>query len=193
MNVRQTLSGSLAAVFLLGFGFGCGPEDQAETEMTEEETLPEPGVEPIVADTTAEALWAYLESADYQNTWPMWPGKAPYYEGTQPHGALLTTYANDSAMVGLTAMRTEAVTDNLPFGSIIVKENYMPDSTLAAVTVMMKAEMYDPDHHDWFWMKRLADGTVEASGRVQSCIDCHSEAADNWDYLITALNQWGAS
>jgi hypothetical protein len=72
----------------------------------------------------------------------------------------------------------------MPVGAIVVKENYTPDSTLAATTVMYKVSGYDPEAGDWFYLKRLADGTVEASGRVAGCQGCHAQRADN-DYLFT--------
>jgi hypothetical protein len=126
----------------------------------------------------AEALWSYLEKQEYES-WPLWPGKEKLYEGTRPHGALLTTYVNQPA---LEAIENEA--GEMPPGAIVVKENYKPDETLAAVTVMYKSKGFDSEHNDWFWLKREADGTVVASGKVQSCIACHSRKADN-DYLFT--------
>lgn len=192
MNARRRWPGLIVLPLLLLAGPGCEPADEeGEMETPAEEPLPESEVGPIVADTTAEAIWAYLQQENYQDTWAHWPEKEPYYEGTEPHGVLLSTYLNTSAGTGLEAMRTRPEVDDLPFGSMVVKENFAPDSTLAAVTVMYKVEQYDPEHHDWFWMKRLADGTVEAAGRVQGCIDCHADAAETWDYLMTGRSQWG--
>jgi hypothetical protein len=130
-------------------------------------------------DTTAASLWTHLEDVDYTNAWAMWPEKGALYEGQEPHGMLLTTYVNEVAMAALTDH-----TDRMGAGAIIVKENYMPDSTLAAVTVMYKVAGYNPGAADWFFLKRLADGTVAASGRVASCQGCHVQAAAN-DYLFT--------
>ncbi len=130
-------------------------------------------------DTTAEALWAHMEEAVYTENWTLWPDKGALYMGTEPHGMLLTTYLNDLAL--------DAVTNKagaMSAGAIVVKENYMPDSTLAAITIMYKSEGYNPDANDWFFVKRLADGTVEASGRVGMCQGCHAQVADN-DYLFT--------
>ena len=130
-------------------------------------------------DTTAQALWAHMEEAGYTENWTLWPDKGALYMGTEPHGMLLTTYLNDLAL--------DAVTNKagaMSAGAIVVKENYMPDSTLAAITIMYKSEGYNPDANDWFFVKRLADGTVEASGRVGMCQGCHAQVADN-DYLFT--------
>lgn len=135
-------------------------------------------------DTTAASLWSYLQEVGYSESWKLWPGKGELYPGTEPHGMLLSTYLNGPA--------SDAVTGSagtLPDGAIVVKENYRPDSTLAAVTVMYKRQGYAPEHGDWFWAKFLPDGTVDAggkaAGRVQGCIGCHGQASDN-DYIMTA-------
>lgn len=129
----------------------------------------------------AQAVWSHLQAVSYSENWSYWPGTDERYEGTEPHGALLTTYVNPLAEDALTSRAAE-----MPTGSIIVKENYSPQQELAAVTVMYKADDgYNPDHGDWFWLKRLADGTVEASGKVDSCQACHQ--ASQHDYLLTPL------
>lgn len=187
---RRCLRISTVITLLLSLG-GIGCQQDAE-----EEIIPEPSeavsMEEAVdiprPDTTAQDVWEHLQQEAYQDNWDFWPDREPFYQGTEPHGMLLSTYLNDLALRGLLALRERSEIDDLPFGSIIVKENYTPDSTLAAITVMYKSERYDPDHHDWWWMKRLADGTVEAAGQVSSCIQCH-EAAEEWDYLMTQANE----
>jgi hypothetical protein len=135
--------------------------------------LPEP---------TAEAVWNYLQTQNYEQ-WSFWPGTEGFYEGTRPHGAQLKTYINPIAEGEL-----ERDVDSLPTGSTIVKENYSPDKKLMAVTVMYKAQDgYNPEHNNWFWLKRLADGTVEASGKVDSCQACHQSSSS--DYLLSPLPQ----
>lgn len=135
------------------------------------------------SDTTAQAVWEHLQDVSYASSWERWPGTAPFYDGGDPHGMLLTTYVNVAASYGIPPLSLGSY-DAMPLGAVIVKENYQPDSTLAAVTVMYKADGYDPVHNDWFWMKRLPDGSVEASGRVGACIDCHEDGAD---YLLSDL------
>lgn len=111
----------------------------------------------------------------------MWPGKAELYSGGEPHGMLLTTYVNAVAME---ALRTGAGT--MPTGAVIVKENFMPDSTHAATTVMYKTDSFNPDHNHWWFLKRNADGSVDAAGRGAGCESCHGAGlgADN-DYILT--------
>ena len=149
--------------------------------------MSEAGTQVPAPDTTAVALHAHLQAADYRNNWVLWPGMGRLYSGQQPHGMLLTTYLNEVAAAAVNAHR-----GSLPAGAIVVKENYMPDSTLAAVTIMYKAAAgYNPEHNDWFFVKRLANGQLDTlpngapmEGRVPGCQQCHVQRADN-DYIFT--------
>ena len=136
---------------------------------------------PELPDTTAASVIAYLDEVDYQESWELWPGLGEKVEGGEPHGMLLTTYLNP---IALKAFNDKAGT--MPDGAIIVKENYTPDGTLAANTVMYKKSGYNPDHNDWYWLKVLADGTVDKQGMVEGCQNCHGEVRDN-DYVWTEL------
>jgi hypothetical protein len=170
----------LTGLMVLALAACGGGEPPAEEAAQPEET---PAAEPVSApgqpDTTAAALWAYLQDVSYQANWELWPGKGEKYEGQEPHGALLTTYLNPAAMEALTTGARV-----MPSGAIIVKENYMPDGALAATTVMYKVDGYNPDHNDWFWLKQNADQTVDVEGRGQMCQACHLAVAGN-DYIYT--------
>lgn len=171
--------------------------DTAERPMGVDEQLADSvaaALDPLPADTTAMAVMALVEAEEYRRNWTHWPGREPHYEGTDPHGRLLSTWLDPVAESGLAALRSGA-TARMPAGAVIVKENFLPDTTLAALTVMYKAERgYDPEHGDWFWLKvrPAADmapepgGEVVAAGRVASCIACHDDAAASTDYLMTA-------
>jgi hypothetical protein len=156
--------------------------DQAGAEQ-------EPGAAPAdvaaqpVSDTTAAALWQHLQDQRYRESWRQWPGKAQLYAGTEPHGMLLTTYTNDVAYEAL--MSGQAA--DLPDGSIIVKENYMPDSTFAAATVMYKVAGYNPEHQDWLFAKYDPQGTPEDFGRAPMCQACHQQAVSG--YIYTAVQR----
>lgn len=128
---------------------------------------------------TGADVWTHLQQERYQQTWQTWPGKGRLYQGTEPHGMLLTTYLNESAYQALTGK-----TGSMPPGAIIVKENYMPDGTLDAITTMYKVRGYNPAHNDWFWVKHFPDGSVDVEGRVEGCQNCHNVQADN-DYVYT--------
>lgn len=180
----------LALPFLLAaLTVGCeAPEDGEPLPMLEEEADRPDAAPEAPVDTTAAAVWAHLTAEDYRTAWSQWPDRSAFYPGGDPHGMLLTTFLNPVAERGLEQMRAGDA-QVLPNGALVVKENFHPDSTLASVTVMYKQTGYDPQHNDWFWMKRLQDGTVEASGRVGGCADCHGEA-EGWDYLRTAAEQF---
>ena len=170
--MRNFAGAGWISVFALVLVAGCtaGTQDSADSGTPVEDDMAMAAV-----DTTADALWAHLESEAYQSNWSLWPGKGEHYTGQEPHGMLLTSYMNSTA---LAAYRAE----ELPFpeGSIIVKENYTPEKELAAVTVMMKSSGYNPDGGDWYWLKRLADGTVAVEGRGAGCIDCHQASVEDW-------------
>lgn len=125
-------------------------------------------------EADGKALYNYITTEKNYKNWKMWPGKGELYNGTEPHGALLTTYVTDAAFSAVEGKR-----GSIPDGSIIVKENYMPDKTLDAITVMYKIKGYDADNNDWFWAKYSPDGTVQDEGKIQGCIDCHGQRRDH--------------
>ena len=99
---------------------------------------------------------------------------------------LLTTYLNDVALEALSSGAS-----SMAPGAIVVKENYMPDSTLAAVTTMFKVAGYNPDVNDWFFSKHLASGELDLTpggmameGRLLGCTNCHGAVKSN-DYLFS--------
>ncbi len=126
-----------------------------------------------------KALWAYLTGVKYQETFALWPGKGKLYKGKEPHGALLTTYVNKKALGAI-----EGKKGVMSPGAIVVKENYKPDKTLAAITVMFKVDKYNPEVNDWFWVKYAPDGKVQKEGKVGGCIGCHGQVKGN-DYFFT--------
>lgn len=119
------------------------------------------------------------------------------YQGTEPHGAILETLHTTMTVGGHT-------------GHISVKRNYGPaditiedvandpQGNLAAITVMFQREAgYDADHDNWYWVKYLADGSLDKNpagtllaGRVAKgndeagCIACHTSAEGD-DYLFS--------
>lgn len=125
----------------------------------------------------AVKLYEYITRYEPYEKWSLWPGKGRLYEGTEPHGALLTTYVNDTALGAIREMASE-----LPEGSIIAKENYTQDKEFVALTVMYKIEGYNPEGGDWFWAKYGPKGDVQASGMVEGCLKCHGKVSD-MDYL----------
>ncbi len=160
---------SLALVGAMLLLAGCAVAEEAEDMSAD------------APEASGAAVIEFLQAADYQNAWQHLPGVEPLYTGQDPHGALLSTYFN--------AIALKAITDkagSIPEGGMVVKENYMPDGKLAAVTVMYKAAGYEnPDANGWFFLKYTADGTIEAEGMVQGCTECHGDVSDN-DFIFSA-------
>lgn len=140
----------------------------------------------------AGELWGKIQSDNYQKSWRTYPGKGTMYKGTHPHGAFLSTYVNDSASAALAKKKKE-----LPYGSILIKENYMPDKKLGAITVMERIEGYNPEAGDWFWVKFAPDGktitmekdgmTMTLAGKPGGCIGCHSASASGIQFIMTPI------
>ena len=168
---------------VIALAAACGAEEDVTPTGTATPPPTEPPASASLPETSGSAVWDYLEGVEYRTGWELWPGKGEKYEGTEPHGMLLTTYLNDAAFEAL-ANRA----GSMPPGSIIVKENYMPDGTYDAATVMYKVAGYDPSNNNWFWTKITADGAIEAEGRVADCAACHSARSDN-DYIYTGSLQ----
>jgi hypothetical protein len=126
-----------------------------------------------------KAVYDYITKDNPYHNWALFPGKDQFYKGQHPHGALLTTYVNHVALDGI-----KQKVGSLADGAIIVKENYMPDKTLGAVTVMYRVDGYDPEAGDWFWAKYNADGSIAKEGKVAGCIGCHTAAINN-DWIFT--------
>lgn len=156
--------------------------------------------QPSAADATQEAVstasqpvdnsfegrfWRYLTNSPFRyDEWAPFAGRTDtFYKGQSPHGAYVKVIANKMA-------RQNPL--KLPYGSILIKENYAADSkTLLAITVMYRTrgangQPWDPENRDWYYVKYTPTGQVALSppemgskrlaGRVQSCIDCHSGA-----------------
>lgn len=136
-------------------------------------------VSPLSASQiSGDVLWDRItEEADYTN-YEFWPGHEGLMPGQAPHGAYHKVYINALLLNALPIENRTA-----PDGSIIVKENYSPDQTMAAVTVMAKVEGYNPEHGDWFWAKYSPQGEVQAEGKPDGCISCHAGMKSN-DYVI---------
>jgi len=180
--MNRTLLPSLAAVIVFAAACSGDPADDAATDApAAAPAAPASAAAPALPDTTADAVWAMLTEAAYQENWTLWPGFAEYYTGNEPHGMLLTTYLNDVALAAL-----EAQAGTMPVGAVVVKDNFMPDSTLAATTVMVKRPVeYNPDFNGWYWLKRNADGSVDVDGRGAGCQACHGGRAAANDFLVT--------
>lgn len=126
-----------------------------------------------------KAVWTYIAETDPYLGWGFWPGHTEIYPGKSPHGAYLKLYANG---IALKAAREGKP---MPYGSILVKENYGKDrKTLMAVTPMYKVQGFNPDEGDWFWAKYGPNGKIMTSGKVEGCINCH-RVREKQDWIFT--------
>lgn len=110
--------------------------------------------------------------------WQLWPGKGEMYKGTEPHGALLTTYVDKTAYDSIKKMKGMADL------SIIVNENYASNKQLMSINVMYKVKGYNPEAGDWFWAKYDNKFNIIAEGKISECLSCHSNVKNN-DYIYT--------
>ncbi len=139
---------------------------------------------------TGAELLAYILNENPYTGWKSWRADrwndyGGYLVGGSPHGATVRIFVNN---VALEAVEAEDFDGILPYGSIIVKENYMgtpaEPGELAALTVMYKVEGFNPEGGDWFWLKAPGDGSaIDAEGAVEGCISCHAQEG-NADYLL---------
>ncbi|MCW9049650.1 MAG: cytochrome P460 family protein [Deltaproteobacteria bacterium] len=124
-------------------------------------------------------IYEYITKTNPYQHWSLFPGKGKLYKGAHPHGALLTTYVSFDALQAI-----QNKVGLLPINSFVIKENYRPDKTLAAVTVMYRVKGYDAEAGDWFWAKYKATGEIEKEGKVSGCINCHAAVINN-DWIFT--------
>ncbi|MFP4111205.1 MAG: cytochrome P460 family protein [Desulfonatronovibrio sp.] len=71
----------------------------------------------------------------------------------------------------------------MPYGSIIVKENYSADAELINVTSMYKKKGFNPQAGDWLWIVHTPGKEIDNAGKIGMCIDCHSQV-EHRDYLF---------
>jgi hypothetical protein len=116
---------------------------------------------------TGEAVFAWLASERYRETWELLPGTLPFRPGTESHGALVTTYASPHAMRGI-----ERATLTMPLGAAFAIEDYFADSTLAAIGVMVRVRDPDPESKGWYFTRFGPEGEVDA-GPPDACRGCH--------------------
>ncbi|MHC1752767.1 cytochrome P460 family protein [Humidesulfovibrio sp.] len=134
----------------------------------------------MMQKTDGMALMMHITKTDPYKKWDLMPGTTKMRQGSEPHGALQNVYVNKLAMKAFTEKAGA-----LPDGAIIVKENYMTDGKLGAVTVMSKKKGYNPEAGDYLWLKYGADMKIQAEGKAAMCISCHTNAKGN-DFVMLA-------
>ncbi len=166
---------------------GVVSEIEEKIEKMHQEHAKEEAVK--VPPEIAAELWSLIQTENYREHWKMWPGKEALYKGSRPHGALLTTYVNSTGYDAVVKKENQ-----LPPGTIIVMENYMPDKTLGAILVMYNLPGFDREHGNWFWVKYAPDGkpmtmekdgeTMTLAGKVPDCIECHTASSSGIQFIM---------
>lgn len=140
-------------------------------------------------EADGSAVMDYVTDTSPYTEWGTWPSdewnnfNANLVSGA-PHGNVVRIYVNDIALEA-----ADGFDEELPEGSMIVKENYVgtdPENPgdLDAVTIMYKVEGFNAEASDWFWVKAKPDGSqIDAEGAVDGCIGCHSQGG-NQDYIL---------
>lgn len=179
----RRLSAALSTVLVLALlGFVAFAQDDGDA--------------PNVNASWANVLWDSFEAAPYTD-WSFEPGVPEgYYVGVEPHGMILRTFVNDIAMADF-----GSGADAFSSGAVIIKENHMPTGVdlssldqqdpvadfggdLAAWTYMVKVPGFAPDTGDWFYGRIAGDGSLLAAGSPEGCVACHSQVAEDNDWVF---------
>jgi hypothetical protein len=134
----------------------------------------------------AAELWAALEDAHFVGHGVV---HGTFHEGAEPHGFVLETLFADITVNGTTA--PAIIKRNYgPVGVTVGEVDVAPNDHLAAITVMYQRTGFNAETNDWFWVKWLADGTLDFAGETQmagnvgGCIGCHTNApGDDWIFV----------
>lgn len=148
---------------------GCqGAAEEASTPVPPRVTERSAEASPFAAEEPAgDAIFAWLEGERYRETWELLPGTAPFHPGANPHGMLLTTYANPVALEAL-----ERTAPSMPAGAALAVEDYLADSTLATISVMLRVAVPEPDSMEWRFARFAPTGEIEV-GQTDACRSCH--------------------
>ena len=103
----------LPLVLVVALGLAACASDEDPVEPVDEPIEPDMVETTAGPDTTGAAVWAFLGDETYQTNWGLWPDKGEFYTGQEPHGMLLTTYLNATAMEALQGGATE-----MPAGAV---------------------------------------------------------------------------
>ena len=118
----------------------------------------------------------------------------PYFGGP-PHGSYLETL---DSVIKVNNLRSVVIVKKNYDDDITIQKNDVankPAEYLDAITVMFYRPGYDPENHNWFYVKYNPDGSLQnnpagiplagriAKGMPSGCIACHV-AAPGGDYVF---------
>jgi len=155
------------------------PENSAKRPVTVAQksqwdpTVPTPEDIDIDMPLGKEELFAYLQSGDYKSFKTQEKNAHP---SAGPHtklGLPVKVFMNDKIANSLAANEEEH-----PLGSIIVKEMFSEEVSLAGWAVMAKTQETSDGGAGWFWYEVTStedSNAIAAMGNgVNGCISCHS-------------------
>lgn len=166
----------LVALFVLGLALMSGA-----LVMAEDADHSAPNVVQGPGGSGPELLDFIINESPYTGwgTFPAdrWNDFGGYLQSGAPHGATVRIFANDVALDGIA---TDEFDGTLPYGSIVVKENFMgtvdDPGEVAALTVMYKLQGFNVEGGEWFWLKAAGDGSaIDLEGAPEGCVNCHGQ------------------
>lgn len=164
-RLREPFQALLAIAALLA---GCRVEAEETPAPVRPTVMQAPPAGPFEGvPPSDEAIFAWLTGERYRETWELVPGTSLMHEGTEGHGALLTTYADPVAMEAI-----ERASLSLPPGAAIAMEDYLADSSLSSISVMVRVHDSADESGDWRFTRFGPAGEIEA-GPMDGCRSCH--------------------
>lgn len=169
------LTSGLAALLVFAVASSAWPQGSGGSRLE-----PPRATRPQTPEEFYASFWRHLvrKEAPY-NTWAVLSKRDAPPRKDSPHG-VSTTYANKTAAADPTV---------LPYGSILVREDYDSQGKRTGINVMYRVKGADPTNNDWYWFRYLEDGSMARTspaegnramaGKVASCIECHRKAAGN--------------
>lgn len=136
---------------------------------------PSRATRPQTPEEFFDTFWRYLVKKDAAyNTWKVLDHEPPKDEIENPHGTVSRTYANEVAAKD---------PENLPAGSILVREDYDDKRKRQSISVLYRVKDYDKEHGNWYYLRFTETGAIikgkdnkPLAGKVTSCIECHAKA-----------------
>ena len=225
MRRGRTLSfvGVGLVALLMGSARAQVPLCNPETECCVEECPPNvelPSTESCLADacSCARALDCFITAEEEAGRLSLYPTTSPRELNTaSSHGQFITMRVNELARVTIDEKLVDRVGPvDFPFGSIITKENFLPDGNPEPPfrTSMVKLEGFCPAGDgepgrgclggDWFWLLRRfgrypflaldAEGVAPGGGKTSFCTGCHAAAEkSDWSWRLFTRRRFPAT
>ena len=172
MRIKTSLTRGVAvSTLMLLIGVAVAHSQQAGSGSRRSD--PARPTRPQTPEEFYETFWRYLVKKDAAyNTWKVLDHEPTKDDIDNPHGTVSRTYANEIAAKDL---------ENLPLGSILVREDYDDKRKRQSVSILYRVKDYDKERGNWYYLRFLETGTVAKgedkkalAGKVASCIECHA-------------------